>query len=226
MGLGAVSDHDDPCTFFYPFLNCLNGCVCRVMYGVTPLSPSPLPRRGPALLVSNHSSLGDPLVLLATAGRSLHFLMAREIYDRRMMNWAFRAFRTIPVSRGARDVRAVRSMLKMLERGEVVALFPEGGIDQFRDESGHMGVAYLAVKTGAPVIPVTVSWERQRPSSIVGTLFVPGRVMVRYGEPLRFPQNVNPKRDELDSITKQVMSRIKELGAFRAENESDQNKSI
>ena len=181
------------------------------MYGVKPVSPSPLPDGGPALLVSDHSTLGDPLVLLATAGRPLHFLMAKEIYERPGLGWVFRAFQTIPVQRGTRDIRAIRSMFKVLARGEVVALFPEGGIDKFRNEGGHLGVAYLAVKTGAPVIPVSLIWDDRRPTSMVGTLFVPGRVTVRYGKLFRFPQQSNPKREELEIITQQVMDSIKDL---------------
>jgi len=155
--------------------------------------------------------MGDPLVLLATAGRPLRFLMAHEIYERWGTRWVFRAFEVIPVRRGARDIRAIRSMMRALDRGEVVALFPEGGIDNFRDESGHLGVAYLAAKTGVPIIPVSVSWADQRPESMWGTLVVPGKVSVRYGDHLRFPQSPNPKRDQLEDMTAEIMRGIKIL---------------
>jgi 1-acyl-sn-glycerol-3-phosphate acyltransferase len=162
-------------------------------------------------LVSDHSTLGDPLVLLATAGRPLQFLMAQEIYERWAIRWVFRAFQTIPVRRGSRDIRAIRTMMRILDRGEVVAVFPEGGIDSFRDESGHLGVAYLVVKTGAPIIPVSIRWAKKRPDSIWGTLFVPGQVSVRYGQPLRFPQKTDLQRVELEAITRHIMRCIKEL---------------
>ena len=123
----------------------------------------------------------------------------------------FQAFQTIPVRRGIRDIRAIRSMMRALERGEVVAVFPEGGIDNFRDESGHLGVAYLAVKIGAPIIPVSIQWASHRPASIWGTLFVPGHLTVRYGEPLRFPQRNNPQRGALQTITRHAMRCIRDL---------------
>jgi len=195
----------------FSFLKHLNNLVCRVMYGVRPSSSCPLPKSGGALLVSDHSTMGDPLVLLATAGRPLHFLMAQEIYERWGISWAFRAFQAIPVHRGSRDIRAIRSMMRVLDRGEVVAVFPEGGIDNFREESGHLGVAYLAVKIGVPIIPVSIQWVGDRPPSIWGTLFTPGEVKVRYGEPLRFPRKNNPQRSELEVITRHTMRCIKEL---------------
>lgn len=200
-----------PATVLYPFLKHLNNLVCRLMYGVGPRVPSPLPQRGRAILVSDHSTLGDPLVLLATAGRPLQFLMAQEIYERREIRWVFRAFQAIPVRRGTRDIRAIRSMMRVLGRDGVVAVFPEGGIDSFRDESGHLGVAYLAVKTGAPIIPVSIRWAKKRPDSIWGTLFVPSQVSVRYGEPLTFPQKTDLQRDELEAIIRHIMRCIKEL---------------
>ncbi len=201
-----------PSAFAYPFLKHLNLLVCRVMYGVSPVTPSPLPPTGPALLVSDHSTMGDPLVLLATAGRPLRFLMAHEIYERWGTRWVFRAFHVIPVRRGARDIRAIRSMMRVLDGGEVVALFPEGGIDNFRDESGHLGVAYLAAKTGVPIIPVSVSWADQRPESMWGTLCIPGKVVVRYGEHLRFPKTSNPQRHQLETMIAVIMCGIKRLG--------------
>ena len=67
------------------------------------------------------------------------------------------------------------------------------------------------MKTGAPVVPVSILWGGQRPTSILGPLFVPGKVRIRYGEPLYFQFRSNLKRQELEDITKQVMDSIKSL---------------
>ena len=58
----------------------LNRIVCRMMYCVDRKEKDPLPSQGPVLLVANHSSLSDPLVLMASVHRPIHFLMAREIF--------------------------------------------------------------------------------------------------------------------------------------------------
>ena len=91
----------------YWALTRLNQLICRVMYQVSPLEKQPLPKEGPVLLVCNHASLGDPLVLLATARRPISFLMAREIYAQPYLRWMFEALHCIPVRRGVRDVGAV-----------------------------------------------------------------------------------------------------------------------
>jgi len=128
------------------------------MYGVTGAFPFPVPIHGPALIVCDHTSMGDALVLLATAGRPIRFLMAREIYARSHVRWVFQAFRCIPVQRGKRDISAIRMMLDGLAAQEVIGLFPEGGLDRHRLDAGHLGVGYLAIKSGAPVIPASIVW--------------------------------------------------------------------
>ena len=67
------------------------------MYRVKPFEESPLPSEGPALIACDHTSLGDPLVPLATAGRPVRFLMAEGIYSQPHILWEFQAIRCIPV---------------------------------------------------------------------------------------------------------------------------------
>ncbi len=95
----------------YTSLKRLNTWVCRLMYRVKACEESPVPSEGPALIVCDHTSLGDPLVLLATAGRPIRFLVAEEIYSQPLIRWAFEAFHCIPVQRGKRDIKAIRTML-------------------------------------------------------------------------------------------------------------------
>ncbi|WNM57893.1 lysophospholipid acyltransferase family protein [Candidatus Nitrospira allomarina] len=91
---------------------------------------------------------------------SIRFLMAKEIYAQLHIRWVFHAFGCIPVKRGKRDIRAIRTMLDGLAAQEVIGLFPEGGLDwRHRLDAGHLGVGYLAIKSGAPVIPASIVWD-------------------------------------------------------------------
>jgi len=189
----------------------LNQVACRVLYHVTPPSRSPLPEAGPVLLVSDHSSFSDPMVLAATAGRSLIFLTAREVYQHRFLKWLCKTCYYIPVSRGTHDVGAVRAVLRTLGQGEVVTIFPEGGINENRQESGHPGIGYLALKTGAPVVPATIAWDRVRPLHLVQSLLTPGRAVVRYGSPLMFSQIPSPDRQNIREATTRIIQAIRGL---------------
>jgi 1-acyl-sn-glycerol-3-phosphate acyltransferase len=196
----------------YTGLNQLNTWVCRLMYGAKPSEDAPVPSKGPALIVCDHTSLGDPLVLLATAGRPVRFLMAEEIYSQACIRWVFEAFCCIPVQRGRRDIKAIRTMLDGLAAYEVIGLFPEGGLGRHRLDEGHPGIGYLAIKSGAPVIPASIVWEGPHSTtSMFKTLFVPSRAMIRYGKPLQFSQETKPTKDSMQSCTKEIMKQIEAL---------------
>ena len=113
-----------------PWLNRLDGLnriYCRWLHGLDDARIA-LPPEGPAVLVSNHVSGADPLVLIAACDRPLRFVIAREQYDRWWGRWLFDAIGTIPVERTGRPERAFYAARQALERAEVVAIFPEGGI--------------------------------------------------------------------------------------------------
>jgi len=196
----------------YTSLNQLNTWVCRLMYQVKACVEPPVPSEGPALIVCDHTSLGDPLVLLSTAGRPIRFLMAEEIYSQSHIRWVFEAFCCIPVQRGKRDIKAIRTMIDGLAAQEVIGLFPEGGLGRNRLDEGHPGIGYLAIKSGAPVIPASIVWEGPHSvTSMLRTLFVPSKVMIRYGKPLQFPQESKPSKDSMQSCTKEIMKQIELL---------------
>ncbi|MEX0830378.1 MAG: lysophospholipid acyltransferase family protein [Nitrospirales bacterium] len=182
------------------------------MFRVQAVEAVPVPFDGPALIVCDHTALGDPLVLLATAGRPVRFLMAAEIYAQPLIRWAFEAVGCIPVQRGKRDIKAIRTMLDRLAAHEVIGLFPEGGLDRHRLDEGHPGIGYLAIKSGAPVIPASIVWNGPHSvTSMLNTLFIPSKAMIRYGKPLRFPQEIKPSKESMQSCTKEIMKQIEAL---------------
>ncbi len=117
-----------------------------------------LPAAGPALVVSNHISGLDPLLMIAASRRPLRFIIAREEYERRGLHWLFEAIGCIPVDRSSRPEQALRAALRALQDGEVVALFPHGRIhlDNHPPRKLKGGVAWLARRAKCQVIPVRV----------------------------------------------------------------------
>ena len=198
----------------YRLLDRLNRLICRVLYEVTPQSP--LPKNGPVLLVSDHSSYSDPMLLAATANRPIIFLTAREVYQRRDLRWLCKIAHYIPINRGTPDVGAVRAMLRALRQGEVVGIFPEGGIDQHREESGHLGIGYLALKTGAPVVPASISWDQARPLNLGQSLITPGRAVVRYGPLIVSQFDPEPTREKIHAVTTTIMHAIQDIRTGKA----------
>lgn len=136
-------------------LDGLNRLFCR-RYHRLPPTYIPLPEQGGALLASNHISGLDPMLMIASARRPLRFMIAREQYERFGLQWLFRAIGCIPVEREQRPEQALRHALRVLREGEVVALFPHGGIHLDTDPPRKLkrGVVKLAELAQCPIYPV------------------------------------------------------------------------
>jgi len=142
--------------------------------------PIPLPEQGGALLACNHISGLDPFLLVAASPRPLRFMIAREEYERFGLQWLFRRAHCIPVDRERQPERALRVALRALDAGEVVAVFPQGGIHLashgYRKLKG--GVVRLAHKSACPIYPVRVD-DVRGVGHTVRAVFFPGRAKMQ-----------------------------------------------
>jgi 1-acyl-sn-glycerol-3-phosphate acyltransferase len=132
-----------------------------------------LPRSGPAIVVANHVSGLDPLLVVASARRPVRFIIAREEYQRFGLTWLFDAVKGIPVDRDKRPEQALRLALTALREGEVVALFPHGKIHLDSDPPRRLkpGAVRLAQLTGAPILPMRISGIRGEGHVFRGLLY-------------------------------------------------------
>ena len=147
-----------------PWINRLAGLLAWFVYRYHRMHyrPIPLPAVGGAIVVSNHISGLDPLLLIAASSRPLRFLIAREEYERFGLRWIFRLSGCIPVERDKRPESAMRLALRALNDGDVVALFPHGKIHLDTDPPVKIkgGAVRLAQKTGCSIYPVHISGVR------------------------------------------------------------------
>ena len=145
-----------------------------------------IPRYGPVLLVSNHQSLFDPILVGLGSHHRQFFAMARStLFAHRVFAWLIRSLNAIPIARGTSDLRALRMCIDVLTREQAMLVFPEGT----RTRDGAAGVfktgVMLLVKRARPrVVPVAIegafsAWPhgRQLPRAT-------GRIAVMYGEPI------------------------------------------
>ncbi|HLW48825.1 MAG TPA: lysophospholipid acyltransferase family protein [bacterium] len=175
------------------------------------------PEAGPVVVVSNHLSDLDPLVVGSALRRRVTFMAKHELFQIPGVRWWVTACGAFPVRRGAPDRQALRTALAILHGGGIVVMFPEGtrGWDRtLRDP--EPGAALLARRTGAALLPV----------AILGTdMVLPrdahrlhrGRITVRIGPPLhvgppsRDDGRRSAGRDDLDAIGRRFMGEIARL---------------
>jgi len=188
---------------FYPFVT--------LYLGLSRDGLQHLPRTGPAIVVSNHASYMDAILLGSASPRPIHFIVLQWMYDLIAIRWFYWGMATIPVSAGG-DARGIRRALRTLSSGRVVGVFPEGS----RSADGRLGeaqpgAALLAALSGAPVVPAFIDGARD--SMPVGTRFPrPARIHVRFGAPLRFPAGSGARdREALLEFAQRMETAIRAL---------------
>ena len=145
-----------------------------------------------ALVVANHRSPGDPMLLWSRHAdrpeqiRPIAFLMAKELYDVPKLRWFYDALDTIPVARAGRDMAAVKTALNRLKDGGLVGVFPEGGLnhDPHTLRPAVPGAAFLALATDAPVFPVGIR-HAPRGKNLYVSLLKPARARTALRRPRR-----------------------------------------
>jgi 1-acyl-sn-glycerol-3-phosphate acyltransferase len=157
-----------------PWLNRLDGVnrwFCQRFHGLR-ADELPLPDGGGAIVVCNHVSGLDPLLMIAASPRPLRFVIAREEYERWWLRWLFRSLGFIPVDRHERPERAFRAARQALDAGEVVAMFPQGGIHRRRRPPPPLkrGAVRLARHAGVPLYVLRLSGIRGRGMTVAAVL--------------------------------------------------------
>lgn len=171
----------------------LVGPYMRWRYDLTIHHEIRFPRIGPVLIAPNHLGLLDGPLLGATAPRMMHQLGKIEAFDG-LQGFLLHRAGQIAVDRSQYDVRAIRRAIQILREGRVLSVYPEGtrGPGDFRQVRG--GVAYLAMVTGAPILPVALLGTR-RPGGNVEHFPPRGsRVHVVYGETFTVDRVSFPRR--------------------------------
>lgn len=121
------------------------------------------PEHGPLLIVSNHLGDADAVLALATFPRQIDALAKAELYDYPVLSLVLRAYGVIWVHRGQPDRRALKAALEGLASNRMVGIAPEGRESLTGAlEAGTSGGAYLALKSGSPLLPVTFTGTENR----------------------------------------------------------------
>jgi 1-acyl-sn-glycerol-3-phosphate acyltransferase len=175
-----------------------------------------LPALGPAIIVANHLSFVDSVLLLFDLPRRVYALGKAEYTDRRITSWLFCGAGMIPVRREQPGdlAGAFEQAREVLAAGDVLVIFPEG--TRTRDgqlHRGHPGAAHLALETGAPLIPIGIIGTDQILPTGAAIVRPFRKATLRIGRPIDpttsgFTHSTNRARR---AITDQLMSEIRRL---------------
>jgi len=200
----------------YPVARAVLSPIFRGLWRVATSGLENVPVSGGAIFCPNHTSVIDSFFLPLVLPRRIAFVGKAEYMDSWKTKHLFPAMGMIPIDRGGGDAaeRALNTAARVIEAGEFFGIYPEG--TRARDgrlHRGRTGAARLALRTGAPIIPVGIKGTReiQPPDAKVPRPF--RRAEVRFGRPIEVGRYLDRAEDRLvpRQIIDEVMFEIREM---------------
>ena len=129
--------------------------------------------KGKAVFASNHTSMLDPVLLAIISFRNIHFMAKKELFSNKLIALLLRSLLSFPVDRKNADLQSLKRAMKVLDKGKIFGIFPEGKRSiTARMDSFEKLTAFLAVRSRAQIIPIYIhpdSFRSGRPKMAVGT---------------------------------------------------------
>jgi 1-acyl-sn-glycerol-3-phosphate acyltransferase len=180
---------------------------------------APMPN-GPKILAPNHPTTTDPLYLVALLPEPVSFLITAALFTLPVVGGYLRAAGHVPAVRGSGGA-TVDAMVRQVEAGRSVAIFPEGALSPLAGgfHRPHSGAARVALRTGAPVIPIGIGLQRERirvaeatvdGEKSVGHFYTSGPYAITVGRPLTFTGDVGD-HERVRAVSDQIMHQIQDL---------------
>jgi 1-acyl-sn-glycerol-3-phosphate acyltransferase len=188
--------------------------VARVLWRTKVSGPLPVDGNEGAVIVCNHISGIDPMVIQLCTDRVVHWMVAREYYEMPFASYAFRSVTSIPVNRGGIDTAALKMAIRLAQDGGLVGLFPEGRVNTTDDLllPGRPGAALIALKAKVKVIPCFVAGVPYDGTAL-GSFLMPGKARVTVGKPIDLAPYFEREADKsvLADLTKLFLVEIAKL---------------
>lgn len=179
--------------------------VFRTVYRMKVIGKENIPKSGAVIFCGNHKSYFDPPAIAVTNGRKMSFLAKEELKGNMLFSFLGWAFENIWVKRDSKDFTPIKTSLKILKNGDCLGIFPEGTRNEIANDMGELknGSAYLALKTGAKIVPVGMVGD--------GKPFSKNAVI--YGKPLDLSkyENVKVDKDVEEKVNEELKIKILEL---------------
>ena len=140
----------------YNIAKCICWLIFKLVFRLKVTGQEDIPQDGPFIIVANHSSLLDPVILGVSVRPKVIFVAAAYLFKIGWLGYMLRKFNSIPVQR-ENGIKAIKQSLEILKRGGILVIFPEGGIDRQKNNLPvRAGAAYLAAKIGVPIVPIRI----------------------------------------------------------------------
>lgn len=142
---------------FYRFARFLLKIVFKIRYKLVVHGNTKLPET-PLIICANHINLWDPILLAIIFERPIRFMAKKELFDNKFLGFLLNKFGAFPVDRDNVNIKTIKDAIKLVKNNEVLGIFPEGTrVKTVSEENMKTGVAMIASRAGADVIPVFIN---------------------------------------------------------------------
>jgi 1-acyl-sn-glycerol-3-phosphate acyltransferase len=184
----------------------------RLFYRVEIEGDNSLGEVGGCIVYANHTSYLDPIVMGSFIKRPIRYMAKKELFDKKLLGFIITKLGTFPVRRGEADINAIKTSLRLLKKGEILGLYPEGT----RNKSGapmdaEPGLSMIAIKAKVPVVPV----------AIVSNYKIFSPIRMRIGRPIYLDEfyakkpGMEEHREISNNLMKMVMAMLEEVGRIK-----------
>lgn len=163
---------------------------------------------GRYIICCNHISMIDPVILAISTKRQIFFMGKKELFENKVLAYIFGKIGAFPVDRSGVSLSAIKSSLAILNRDELLGIFPEGTrVKEFNENNAKPGIAMIANKANSKVIPVFIK----------GHYKFRGHIDVYFGQEKNYFENYEGKlnTEKYTEIGKEILKDIYDLGKDR-----------
>ena len=196
---------------FYWFAHALFFVASKLFFPIKARGHKSIPRDSGFIIASNHLSNLDPMLLGLASGRRLNYIAKQSLFKNPLFGRVLHWVGAFPIKRESYDTSAIKEALKRLKEGGGVVMFPEGTRKSVEGKkSVQPGIGFLAVKSGAPVVPAFIQGsEKVMPPGNKTITY--GRITITFGKP-----EVYNKSKEYPEIAQHIMQAINQLSVTPA----------
>lgn len=187
----------------YSFARALLIPIFLFFYNYRIIGRDNVPADGAYIVCANHVSMIDPIFVGIALPHRMYFMAKAELFRNKLLGILLHGLGAFPIKRGEADIRSIKTSLKLLNSGKILALFPEGTRNKTDEVVAEPGIAMLAIKSKVPVIP----------AAIISSYKFFRRTKVIIGKPIELTDYYDRKllNEDYHKISLEIMNKINEL---------------
>lgn len=175
--------------------------IFKILYRINIVGKENLPKQGSIIICANHANAIDPIFLgVSMPYKKIYSMAKAELFSNKLFGYILSKLFVFPVKRGEADIKSIKTALTILNNGQVMGIFPEGTRNKTDEVKAEPGIAMLAVKAHAQILPI----------AIISNYKLFNKTILKIGQPMKLDQYYNARlqNEDYQNISLDIMKQI------------------